>query len=365
MDDPQPADDHDILARWKTQQEEQQSFQPGDQYNIPLAPADAEGLSSRTPPIRRARKKRMPRSMSPTAPRPGRRERRPSMGSSVSASRSTSRDSTSDSSSAAGLPSRKPPTERKSRTELKETREAVKIQQEKEASEPPEDTGDATTDEEMEDNSRVRLLDFQSLPLVGRDHESKELMETLQRTCQDQASSQVLLILGGSGCGKTSLVLHGLREFQKDNHEAAFLVSGKFDANDTNVSRPYAAFLEVFHALVHTIMKHKDSHAIAERIHAALGAEAHKITGLIPSLRLLFHSEDLHHHHDDDDDDDSEDRPPVGGAETFHDRSSLKQIFRLLREMMRQMCSPETLVIIFLDDLQWQGIVNPLSRPFQ
>jgi predicted ATPase len=229
------------------------------------------------------------------------------------------------------------------RSELKEARTASQRQKLELSSKDDleEDPPQNSRDKLMEQislsayRSEVRLLDFHSLRLHGRDNETQQLRDALDRSFQPGSPSEVILILGGAGVGKTRLVHDALDHYR----DRAFCVEGKFDQNDTNVSQPYVAFLEVFRDLNSQILIHPDRDNYVARIRSALGAEACRVTGLIPTLLELVEV------HSTDEYDD----------EVVRDRSSLKQIFRLLREMIRKLCTPERPLIIFLDDLQWGG----------
>jgi predicted ATPase len=194
---------------------------------------------------------------------------------------------------------------------------------------------------ELSPLSAVRLFDFQDINLYGRTNELRDLTDALDRTMLEKAPSEVIFLIGGAGVGKTSLVNHALANYK----DRAFCADGKFDQkfdqNDTTVRRPYTAFIQVFANLIQQLIDHPNKTGYAERIQGALGAESSRIIGLIPNLvDLIGEPED-----EDDEHDES----------TFRDGASANQMFRLAREIIRQICSPSRPVVLFLDDLQWSG----------
>ena len=362
--------ERDVLARWKHQQDQQHQHNDycsslngggagaggggggGEQGSVSSSSTRSRGGGGRT---RQRNKKSSSRSISPyqsddsvghttntngggdqngnttngveqQQPRPTRRimNRRGSVGRSELRERRASQEESAAAAAAAAATKWKATT-----FAMQQTTTSSQQQQQQQQQQPPEK--EVTTP-----RCEVRLLDFENLKLHGRDNELQELTAALDRTLRDDAPSEVVLILGASGTGKTSLVHDVLSKYSQNR---AFCVAGKFDQNDTNVSRPYAAFLEVFSNLMQHILDHPQKDDYADRIRVALGPEAFRVTSLIPSLvDLIGEPEDDEEYHD-----------------TFRDRASLKQIFRLCREIMRQICSPDKPVILFLDDLQWGG----------
>lgn len=340
-DDPadEKVDESQIIARWK----QQEGDFNGD-YSLTLS--DAGSRTSKGSKGSRSRKKvrkDATRSVSPT--RESFRERSHS-------SRSVSPYKLDSESGDSNRPDGKRPVRRRSsdgmalsttRSQLREAR-ATKLEEQKRVVTPdPSELAPTARDliKEQAPRSAVRLLDFQNLKLHGRTNEFKDLTDALDRTMLEKAPSEVVLLLGGSGVGKTSLVNHALANYK----DRAFCADGKFDQqfdlNDTTVRRPYAAFIQIFCNLIQQLIDHPNKEDYAERIQGALGFESSRVMGLIPNLVDLIGEPD--------DDDDEQDES------TFRDRASSNHMFRLAREIICQICSPSRPVVLFFDDLQWGG----------
>eukprot|EP00540_Astrosyne_radiata_P018681 CAMPEP_0116869618 /NCGR_PEP_ID=MMETSP0418-20121206/27858_1 /TAXON_ID=1158023 /ORGANISM="Astrosyne radiata, Strain 13vi08-1A" /LENGTH=175 /DNA_ID=CAMNT_0004505731 /DNA_START=413 /DNA_END=936 /DNA_ORIENTATION=+ len=95
-----------------------------------------------------------------------------------------------------------------------------------------------------------------SLSLVGRDKEQKVIFDVYEGVLQkrnEAGSSQILVVSGKSGVGKSALV-ESLRRSVKENSSrfAGIFTEAKFDQHKQRVSRPYCALIDS----VETMLRH-------------------------------------------------------------------------------------------------------------
>lgn len=164
--------------------------------------------------------------------------------------------------------------------------------------------------------------------LYGREREVEQLLSAFQRA--SAGGSELLLIAGGSGVGKSRLV----NEVQKPivEHRGYFL-SGKFDQFKRNI--PFSGLHVAFRELIRQIMAESTERVAAwrEQINRALGSVGQVIVEVIPELELLAGPQ-----------------PPVPDLPSEQSRNRFNQAFRRFVQLF---CRPEHPLCIFLDDLQW------------
>jgi len=169
--------------------------------------------------------------------------------------------------------------------------------------------------------------------LYGRQAEIKHLQKILDRAVTEQ--SQLLLVAGYSGVGKTSLV----RGIQKDIIEKqGTYIEGKFD--QLRRTRPHSAWGQAFTHLVDDWLAQSDTTLAAMRdtILDAVGVHGQVLINVIPSLeRILGPQPDL---------------PNLGGVEN---QFRINHFFNCLIDCL---ATPEHPLVVFLDDLQW---IDPAS----
>ena len=84
-------------------------------------------------------------------------------------------------------------------------------------------------------------LNIMSLPVYGRENETMILREAFHRVSESEGNSEVVLLRGGVGCGKSTLIENGLRNFVS---QSGFYIEGKFD--EKRMKEPYGAIVHAF-----------------------------------------------------------------------------------------------------------------------
>lgn len=164
--------------------------------------------------------------------------------------------------------------------------------------------------------------------LYGRDAEIAELTRSLERTTA--GGTELFLVSGQSGAGKTALVRHLYRPLAA---ERGFFVSGKFDQlrRDT----PYGPILSAMDSLVGQVLMEPPARVArwARAIGAAAGGLLPSVSKVLPRLGLLF----AH-------------LPP---AAALPGPAPGARFLRALAGILRAFAAPEHPLVLFVDDLQW------------
>ncbi|MCB1114190.1 MAG: AAA family ATPase [Chlamydiia bacterium] len=167
-----------------------------------------------------------------------------------------------------------------------------------------------------------------SQKLYGRELEIKWLSELIGKI--SNSPPHLCLIGGYSGIGKSALVL----EMQKPViEEGGVFIRGKYDQFKSNI--PYSAFIQALQELIQHILTESDDKIDywKHKIQQSLGKNAAVITDVIPELKLII--------------EEPEEVPQLDTEQTYN-RFSL-----LFQQFITTFCSPETPLLLFLDDLQW------------
>ncbi|WP_320171425.1 AAA family ATPase [Maridesulfovibrio sp.] len=164
--------------------------------------------------------------------------------------------------------------------------------------------------------------------LFGRTEETKQLLAAYSRAAL--GSSELVIVRGEPGCGKTALIKSLKRHVLKERGE---YIRGKFDQFRGN--RPYSAIVRAFQNLLRKKLNSPAPvmEAWKKRITGVLGANAGAITDVIPELEQLIGKQPL--------------PPELPSAE---DRNRFNRTFK---DFIRVFPSMETPLLLFLDDLQW------------
>jgi len=177
---------------------------------------------------------------------------------------------------------------------------------------------------------------FQAKKLYGRDRHISTIMETFNRAHQSKNSSEMILISGYSGAGKSALVSQAQKSLSALG--GSFLC-GKFD--HFRQMEPLSAIITAFTEFCDEIIT-----GDAERFHQTkisiqqkLGIASVFLANIIPNLNQIVQVPDT-------------EPVDVGGMEAQH---MLKYIFQLF---VRAISKPSQTRVLFLDDLQW---ADPLS----
>lgn len=172
--------------------------------------------------------------------------------------------------------------------------------------------------------------DTLSLPskIYGRDQEVRALLNVLRSS--RTGGRHAVLITGGAGIGKSSLVSETLRHVQG---ERFLFISGKWEQFGRN--QPYSGLVRAFGETIRKILTEPQESLEARKSYLlqTLGPNAGVLADVVPQLSLLLGPQ-----------------PPVAelGAVESERRFQL-----VVRQFIRALAQPNDPLVIFLDDLQW------------
>jgi PAS domain S-box-containing protein len=167
--------------------------------------------------------------------------------------------------------------------------------------------------------------------LYGREAEISTLLSEFERVAAGASnSSQLMLVTGYSGIGKTTLV----QEIYKPiTEKRGYFISGKFDQFQRNI--PYSAVVSALTNLVKQLLSESESQLNQWRTQllTALGVNVQVIIDIIPEVELIIGKQlallEL-------------------GATAAQNRFNI-----VFKTFIRVFCSFKHPLVIFLDDLQW------------
>lgn len=164
--------------------------------------------------------------------------------------------------------------------------------------------------------------------LYGREKEVAQLMDSFDKARQGR--SQLVLVAGYSGIGKTCLV----REIYKPVTEMkGHFIAGKFDQLNRNT--PYSALSFALRDLIRQLLTEPEEQLAVWRTHIqeALGINGQLMVDLIQELELIIGPQPV-----------VPELPPLEAEQLFH---------RVFQQFIQVFCRPDHPLVIFLDDLQW------------
>lgn len=164
--------------------------------------------------------------------------------------------------------------------------------------------------------------------LYGREAETQRLLAAFERACGGQ--SEVVLVTGQPGIGKTSLVREIYRPLTLQN---GYFISGKFDQFERHI--PYAALVETFRSLVRQLLGETEARLREwrERLLAALDQNGQVLVEAIPEIEKIIGPQ-----------------PPVPTLSPVEAQNRFSLVFKNFIEVFSRAENP---LVIFLDDLQW------------
>jgi predicted ATPase len=171
--------------------------------------------------------------------------------------------------------------------------------------------------------------------LYGRDKESNILKQAFHRVClinEGPNTSEVVVVHGQSGCGKTALV-DQLRKYSTSR--GAYYVAGKFDQLANN--QPYSAIVECLTDLVDLIQQGEHVEKFVLGLKESLGGDVSVISELISNLSYLDVSFRRR---------DEQAAACVGQA--------FARLKIQCRRFLRAVSSLTQPLVMFIDDLQWK-----------
>ncbi|OEU80188.1 MAG: hypothetical protein BA872_10210 [Desulfobacterales bacterium C00003060] len=163
--------------------------------------------------------------------------------------------------------------------------------------------------------------------LYGREKEIRTLLKAFHRVAKGQA--EILLVSGYSGVGKSSLV-HEVKKTVAEN--GGFFVWGKFD--QLNKGMAYSALSQAFREWVGQIMCESDEIIASwqKRLLQVLGKIGRVVIDVVPEIESIIGKQPS--------------VPELGAADA-------QNRFNLAFLQFMSVLTEETVLVIFLDDLQW------------
>ncbi len=164
--------------------------------------------------------------------------------------------------------------------------------------------------------------------LYGREQEIETLLSTTQRV--SQGVSEMLLVAGYAGIGKTALVQEVYKPITEQH---GYFISGKFDQLQRDI--PYASIIQAFRSLMRQLLTESETKIVVwrEKLLAALGPNGQIVIEVIPEVELILGPQP--------------NVPELGPVE------SLNRFNLVFENFIRVFTQPEHPLVIFLDDLQW------------
>ena len=164
--------------------------------------------------------------------------------------------------------------------------------------------------------------------LYGREDEIAALEAALERV--SQGATEMVLISGSAGVGKTALVGEIHRSIAQKN---GFFISGKFDQLRHNI--PYSALIQALRGLIREVSVEDKSgmERWKSRIRTALGPNGQLMTRVIPELEQMIGPQ-----------------PPLPEMGALESRNRFTAV---LLDFIDLFCEKTHPLVIFLDDLQW------------
>ncbi|EAZ88406.1 ATP-binding protein, partial [Crocosphaera chwakensis] len=167
--------------------------------------------------------------------------------------------------------------------------------------------------------------------LYGRELEVNKLLTIFDEV--SQGNTQMLLISGYSGVGKSALVNEIHKPIVRQRGQ---FIKGKFDQFNRDI--PYAAIAQAFRELIHKLLSESEIilQAWVKKILAVLGSNGQIIIEIIPELEKIIGQQ-----------------PSIKqlGITESQNRFNL-----FLRRFLRIFCKKEHPLVIFIDDLQWADL---------
>jgi predicted ATPase/class 3 adenylate cyclase/tRNA A-37 threonylcarbamoyl transferase component Bud32 len=163
--------------------------------------------------------------------------------------------------------------------------------------------------------------------LYGRGREIETLLTAFERVT---SQSEMILIAGYSGIGKTALV----QELYKPiTEKRGYFISGKFDQYQRNI--PYSALTVAFRELIKQLLSETETklNQWRDKLQAALGNNGQVIVEAIPEIELIIGKQPA--------------LPELGPNES-QNRFNL-----VFQNFIKVFTKPEHPLAIFIDDLQW------------
>ena len=171
--------------------------------------------------------------------------------------------------------------------------------------------------------------------LYGRAVNIARLQETFARIISPGQHSELFLVAGAAGVGKTALIQEIYQPLTQ--HQGAF-IRGKFERLQQHT--PYSALVDAFSDLIHQLFSAEDSKLdrLRGKILAAVGQNGQIIVDVIPELELIIGQQ-----------------PPVTRLGAVESENRFKLVFQ---SFIRAFSDRQHPLVLFLDDLQWADVAS-------
>ncbi|BAY77453.1 multi-sensor signal transduction multi-kinase [Nostoc linckia NIES-25] len=164
--------------------------------------------------------------------------------------------------------------------------------------------------------------------LYGRQAEVATLMAAFERVAV--GSSEIMLVSGYSGIGKTSVV----SEVHKPIVGArGYFIAGKFDQFKRNI--PYASLIQAFQCLIGQLLTESETkiQIWKEKLLSKLGENGQVIIDVIPEVELIIGTQ-----------------PPITQLGATESQNRFNRVFG---QFIGAFTTQDHPLVVFLDDLQW------------
>ncbi len=164
--------------------------------------------------------------------------------------------------------------------------------------------------------------------LYGRENEVKTLLKAFE--CVSNNQTQLMLIAGFSGIGKTAVVNEIYKPIVR---QRAYFIKGKFDQFNRNI--PFSAFVQAFRDLMRQLLTESDAQLSnwKNKILQVLGDNGQVILEVIPELERIIGEQSP-----------AIELPPSAAQNRFN---------LLFQKFIQVFSTKEHPLVIFVDDLQW------------
>ncbi|WP_445241545.1 ATP-binding protein [Microcoleus vaginatus] len=153
---------------------------------------------------------------------------------------------------------------------------------------------------------------------------------TLEQKSPPSKSSELMLVSGYSGIGKSAVVNEVSKPITRSK---GYFISGKFDQLKRNI--PYASLIQAFNSLLRQLLTESalSLEIWRTKILTAVGTDGQVIADVIPKVELIIGKQ-----------------PEVPELAPVESQNRFNRVFK---EFIRVFAQKEHPLVIFLDDLQW------------